>query len=144
MSIRHRSVHCPLPCRSLHFHMSIRQRSAHFPLPCRSLNFQLDYSCVSGIDTFSLLLFISRKVDYLWDSVVTLGSRCLTPRPTGIYSKSAPYTLRNTWPCPVWHGPKLSRLTWKYFFSGVEIFLLCCGNVSSLVWTFFIFIPILQ
>ena len=53
-------------------------------------------------------------------------------RPSGIrtvqYTNNAPQALAKTRPDPARHGRKLFKLVWTYFFSGVEIFRLECGN----------------
>ena len=61
-------------------------------------------------------------------------NKWLTLRPTGIYK----YSIQKMLLRPSmnenlsnWCG-NISSLVWKYFFSGVEIFLLWCGHFSSL------------
>ena len=77
------------------------------------------------------------------------------------------FLKRNIFLTVQWRFPRLhlkyflhfSVLLWKYFVSGVEIFLLWCGNflfsflsydrnqsrkISTPVWKFFIFVPILR
>ena len=59
--------------------------------------------------------------------------KCLAPRPSGICILVASQALAK-------RGPAWT----KAIQTDVEIFCLWCGHFSSLVWTFFVFIPILQ